>query len=181
MKKIGIHILFLAFIVSVFSCDQATDLIDINFNTVLTKTLPVAVITTDEMSTSVLLDATLDNEIGKYANNIQSYEITELTFAIENYSAPTEDEIYFNGEIGFSKKNQNQASSTCPISPLNVTHVAGTGSFNISTCDAILDGISAVFLSDNAAKIYMTGNFTKEPLTFDLVVTAKVKITASPL
>jgi hypothetical protein len=181
MKKIVINSLFLACIIFAFSCDKAEDLTDVNFNVVLTKTLPVAVITTDDMTTSVILEATTDPEILKYADKIKRYEITELTFAIENYSAPTTTEIYFDGEIGFSKKTQNEATTSCAISPLNITHVAATGPFPISTCNDILDGISVVFLADNAVKMYMTGTFTKEPVTFDLVVSAKVKITANPL
>jgi hypothetical protein len=35
-------------------------------------------------------------------------------------------------------------------------------------------------VKDNAIKIYMTGNFSKV-CSFDLIVTAKVKVTANPL
>ena len=179
MKKIAYYILPLA--ISFFACDTAEDLTDVEISTTLVKTMPVAVISTDEMTTSIVLDATSDPEIRKYASKIKKYEITELTFAIENYSAPTEAEIYFNGEIGFSQNSQNEASTTCAVSPLPITNFAGNGSFPLSTCDAILDGISDVMVNNNAAKIYLTGSFTKEPVTFDLVVSIKMKVTANPL
>ncbi|MCK5104155.1 MAG: hypothetical protein KAR17_15120 [Cyclobacteriaceae bacterium] len=182
MKRFAISILPALFILALFSCDEVKveELADIDFNTTLTKSLHVDVTSTNEMTSSIVLDATADPEIKKYADNIKNYEITELLFAIENYQADTEDEIYFDGNIGFSKKSENQATSSCSISFLNVTHWAGTGDFPISTCNDIMNGISALFTADNAVKIYMTGTFTGAPLSFDLKVTAKVKVTANP-
>jgi len=181
MKRLIINLFPSLLILMFFSCDKAEELGDIDFNTTLVKSLPVSVANTSEMTSSIVLDASTDPEIKKYTDKIKNYEITELLFAIENYIAPNEDEIYFNGEIGFSNKTENQATTTCSISPLNVTHVAGTGDFPISTCNAIVNGISEVFTTDNAVKIYMTGAFTKAPLSFDLKVTVKVKVTANPL
>lgn len=164
-----------------FSCGEEGDMDDINIDTILVKSLPVVATTTNEMTYTVVLDATTDPEIKKYADKIKNYEITELLFAIENYQADTGDEIYFNGNIGFSKKSGNQATSSCAISPLNVTHVAETGAFPISTCNTIVDEISEVLKTDNAVKIYLTGTFTKATVIFDLKVTIKVKVTANPL
>lgn len=164
-----------------FSCDEIEKLADIDFTVTLEKTLPVEVTSTDEMTTTVVLDATTDPDIKEYINNIKGYKITKLLFAIENYQAQTEDEIYFDGSLGFSKKTENQATVNCAVSPLNITHVAGTGDFEISTCTAIVNGISAVLTADDAVKIYMTGEFTDQPLNFDLKVTATVTVTASPL
>lgn len=182
MKRFA-HNFFSAFILLAFiSCDEVKDLADIDFDSTLEKTLPVVVTSTSEMTTSIDLDATTaDPEILKYADNIKNYEVTEILFAIENYNAPTEKEIYFDGTIGFSGLNDSQATSTCSISPLNVTHVNGTGNFVISTCNTIVNGISDVFTVNNGVKIYMTGTFTDAPLAFDLKVTVKVKITANPL
>ena len=42
--------------------------------------------TTDEGTYSILLDATVDSEIQKYAEKIKKYEIKELWIAVENYS-----------------------------------------------------------------------------------------------
>ena len=181
MKKSAINFLSAILISALFSCDEVEQLADINFSTTLVKSLPVAVISTNEMTVSIVLDATTDPEIKKYADKIKKYEITEILFAIENYDAPTNDEIYFDGNFGFSKKSENKTTSSCAISPLNVTHVAGTGDFTISTCDAIANGISTVFTADNAVKIYITGTFTNAPLSFDVKVTIKVEITANPL
>lgn len=181
MRKIILYSLPAFLILAIFSCDKVEELSDIDFNTTLVKTLPVAGTSTSEMTSTIVLDATSDKEIQKYADKIKNYEITELLFAIENYQADTGDEIYFDGSIGFSKKSENQATSLCSIGPLNITHVDGTGDFTIGNCDDILNEISAIFAADNAVKIYMIGKFSKATLTFDLKVTVKVKVTASPL
>jgi len=178
MKRFGINLLLVILTLSIFSCDNDEELSDIDFNTTIVKSLPVSVSTTNEMTASVLLDATSDAEIGKYVGKITKYEVTELLFAVENYTAPNPDEIYFNGEIGFGNKSQNQSSTACPLSPYNITHVANTGDSPISTCNSITDDIADILLVDNAVKIYMDGAYTKAPCSFDLKVTIKVKVTA---
>lgn len=184
MKRFAITFFPAIILLAFFSCDEEAglELPDIDFSTTLEKTIPVVVVNTSEMTTSVELDAaTADSEILKYANKIKNYEVTELRFAIENYNAGTEEEIYFDGTIGFSDLTDNQATSTCSISPLNVTHFAGTGNFEIIACTALINEISDVFTANNGVKLYMTGTFRDAPLEFDLKVTVKVKITANPL
>ncbi len=181
MNKLTILFLSVFSLSALMSCEEVEKITDIKFSTTISQSLPVTVIGTDEMTVSIVLDATTDAEIKKYANKIKKYEIEEILFAIENYDAPKDDEIYFNGEIGFSKKSEQTASSSCAISPLNVTHVDGTGDFNISTCDAIVDGISTIITDGNGIKIYMTGTFTNAPLSFNLKVTIKVAVTANSL
>ena len=181
MKKTRIYLLSICLIFGLYACEETKELADVTFNTTLIQSLPVDVNSTSEMTSSIVLDATVDPEINQYAEKIKKYEITELLFAIENYIAPNEDEIYFNGSFGFSDKTENQASSSCPADNLNITHWANTGNFEISTCAGILNEISQKLTNDNAVKLYMTGTFTKEPVSFDLKVTAKVKVTANPL
>ncbi len=181
MKKTRIYLLCICFMLCLIACEETKDLADVTFPTTLVKSLPVDVSSTSEMTSSIVLDATVDPEINQYADKIKKYEITELLFAIENYSAPTEDEIYFNGSFGFSAKSQNQPAVSCAADFINITHWKNTGSFPISTCDEILEGISQTFTSENAVKIYMKGTFSKEPVKFDLIVTVKVKVTANPL
>jgi hypothetical protein len=163
------------------SCEETKDLLDVNFDTTLTKTIPVAAASTDEMTTFVTLDATSDPEIMKYASKIKSYEISELTFAVENYNTTITSEIYFNGVIGFSLIGESSPTKTCAISPLNITHVAGTGSFTVNPCTSLANDIAELFAEDNAVKIYLKGAFTKAPLSFDFIVTVKAKVTANPL
>ncbi len=181
MNKLSIIFISAFSLSTLLSCDEVEKFTDVKFSSTISQSLPVAVTGTDEMTISIVLDATTDTEIKKYADKIKKYEIEEILFAIENYDAPTDDEIYFNGEIGFSNKSVQSASSSCTISPLNVTHVNGTGDFNISTCDAIVGEISTIISDDNAIKIYMTGTFTNAPLSFRLKVTIKVAVTANPL
>lgn len=181
MKRSTRTLIFPLVILLLFSCDSVDELADITFPITLVNTLPVSAANTNEMATSVLIDATTDPEIAKYLDNIKGYEITELLFAIENYLAPNEDEVYFNGEFGFSKKTDSEATSSCPIDNMPVTNWAGTGDFEFAECNSVLDDISAILTADNAVKVYLKGAFTKAPLSFDFKVTTKVKITASPL
>ena len=179
MKKFLVNLLPILLVFA--SCDKADELLDVSFETTLSKTLPVSVVSTDEMTTSIAFDATSDPEIMKYADKIKSYEITELTFAIENYSSALSSEIYFNGVFGFSKITASIPLKTCPISPLNITHVAGTGAFDVDPCTSLANDMAQLFAEDNALKIYLKGAYTKEPLSFNLLVTIKAKIIANPL
>jgi hypothetical protein len=172
-------ILFLGIVIC--SCDKAEELTDVSFNTTVATTLTVTGANTNESTYSIVLDATSDAEIGKYANKIKKYEVTELLIAVNNYSSATTAEIYFNGDLGFGAKNSSQPTATCSISNLNITHVAGTGDFSFNNCNAILSDIGDLLLEDNAVKIYLKGTFDKAPLTFNLKVTAKLRITANPL
>lgn len=181
MNKFTIIFLSVFSLFALMSCEEVGKFTDVKFSSTISQSLPVAVTGTDEMTVSIVLDATTDAEIKKYTDKIKKYEIEEILFAIEDYDAPTADEIYFNGEIGFSNKSAQSASSSCAISPLNVTHVDGTGDFNISTCDAIVGGISTIISDDNVIKVYMKGTFTNAPLSFRLKVTIKVAVTANPL
>ncbi len=171
----------LLYILFFSSCESVEELADVNFDTTLTKTIPVAAGTTDEMTTFVTLDATSDPEIMKYASKIKSFEITELTFAVENYNTAILSEIYFNGVFGFSKVSDSSPTKTCGISPLNITHIAGTGSFTVNPCTALANDLANVFTEENSAKIYLKGAFTQAPLSFNFVVTVKAKVTANPL
>jgi hypothetical protein len=180
MKKSAIFFLQICLVISCFSCNTVDDMTEVTLDTTLSETLQINVTSIQLMSTTKVLDASTNPDVKDHLDKIKQYEITELKFAIENYDAPNEDEIYFNGDIGFSKKTENAASSTCPISNLPITNFAGNGDFELSTCANILDDISAILTSDDAVKIYMTGSFTKSPVSFDLEVTAKVKITAGP-
>lgn len=183
MRKLAIYYLPAFLIVILTGCpgDDPIDLPSIDFNVNLSHTLPVSVANTNEMTTSVVIDATTDSEIDKYLSKIENYEITELKFAVENYTAPNEDEVYFNGQVGFSKSTESQATATCDLNNLNITHIAGTGDFEVKNCNSLLSGISDMFTAENSIKVYLIGTFSKAPLAFDLEVSMKVKVTAKPL
>lgn len=181
MKKSSLSILTAIVCLFLFSCDEIKDLVDITFDTTLEQAMPVAVVSTNQMSTSIVLDATVDPEIEQYKNNIKDYEITKLQFAIENYVAPTEDEIYFNGVIGFGSKSSTSPTSSCNIEFYNITHVADTGPSEFTECTQKANEVADLLLTDNGLKIYMVGTFSRAPVTFDLKVTIDVEITANPL
>ncbi len=182
MRNVLANFFLLLFGLTLFSCDETKDLLDVEFDTTISTKLPVAAATTDEGTYSILLDATVDSEIQKYAEKIKKYEVKELWIAVENYSTPlASEEIYFNGDLGFSSKSASTPASTCAISNLNITHVAATGDFAINSCSAILSDIATAFTGDNAVKVYLVGAVNKAPVSFDLKVTVKVGVTANPL
>lgn len=178
MKSLGLTLFSALLLLTFYSCDNSDESKEVIVNSSLIKSLSVSVPNTNEMTFSVVLDATTDAEIAKYADKITKYEISELLFAVENYTSPIADEIYFNGDIGFGNKSQSQAVTSCLLSPYNITHVANTGDSPISTCNMKTNEIANILLEDNAIKIYMTGAFTKAPCSFDLKVTIKMKVTA---
>jgi hypothetical protein len=181
MKYCLNNLLTISSLIFLFSCEETKDLANIDFNTTVEKTLPVTASDTDEMSYSILLDATDDSQIDQYADKIVGYEVNALFIEVINYSATIEDEIYFNGKLGFSGKADSSPAETCEINNLNITHVANTGKFEINPCNSILADIAAMLTNENAVKVYLVGSFSKATLTFDLVITADVKVTANPL
>ena len=151
---------------------------DIEINASLAESVRVTVAGTGITMASALLDATTNDEIANNSGNIVSYEVKQIKFAVLNYDAPTEDEIYFSGDIGFSSSMANQPEYTCSISPLNVTHVAGTGDFGINPCNTLLTDLSTILLEDNKMKLFMTGTYTKAQVSFDLRVTVIITVIA---
>ena len=170
-----------AFLLFMSNCDNAGNPADVTFEVTLPATLQIAAPTTAEITESVVLDATADPEIQKYLDKIKGYEITQMQFSIEDYDSSTGDEIYFSGNIGFSRIIDVKPFKTCLIQNMPVTHWAGTGYFDIDTCNDLFNEVSDLLLSDNGIKIYLTGTFSNAPLSFTLRVRIKVKVTANPL
>ncbi len=181
MKKTLFFSLSLALLLFFSNCDNADKLADVKFDVTLYATLPVAAATTDPIKESIVIDAATDPEIMKYLDKIKGYEITELLFSIEDYNSSLEDEIYFNGDIGFSRIIDANPFKKCSVQFLNVTHWAGTGYFDIDLCNDLFNEIGEMLLADDGVKIYLTGSFDKAPLTFNLKVKVKMKVTANPL
>lgn len=181
MKRISIVVLSLLVSLSITSCDEAKDALDVNFATDVTGTLKVVATNNDENTYTLVLDATTDPEIQKYASKIKGYKVEELALAVENYSATSQDDNYFNGDLGFSVSTANQPVSSCSFSNLNVKHIANTGYETYNDCNKMLDQIAATLTAENAAKIYLVGSLTVAPSQFDLKVRVKLKVTANPL
>ena len=164
-------------------CDEVTQLADLDFPVTLSESIPVDAQDTQEYTSTIVLDATTDPDIKEYVNNIKSYEVTKLTFAIENYSSSVQGDINFSGYIGFGSKGSNQPAETCPANNIPVTVWATTnkGMFELDNCTMLSNRIGQFLKNENAVKIYMSGTFTDAPVSFDLKVTATVKVTANPL
>ncbi len=182
MKNIVLPALLFLLCISFINCDETKDALDVNFTTNISTTMSVAAATTDEDTYSIVLNATSDPEIQKYADKIKNVEVTKLVIAIENYQYKDEDaEIYFNGELGFGSVTASTPSGTCEISFLNITHVKNTGEFEINDCNNQLSNIASKLLADNAVKVFLIGSVTAAPMSFDMKIVATVKITANPL
>jgi hypothetical protein len=181
MKRISIFILLLLVSLSFTSCDQAKDALDVNFDTEVTGTMKVVATNNDDNTYTLLLDVTTDSEIQQYASKIKNYEVEELALAVENYSSTSQDDNYFNGNLGFSATADSQPVSTCSFSNLNVKHIAGTGYATYNDCNNLLDQIATTLTEENAAKIYLVGSLTVAPSQFDMLVRVKLKVTANPL
>lgn len=181
MKKFLIIGFAILACVSLINCDDAKEALDVSFSRDISTTLSIASATTNEANYNILLNAELDPEIQKYADNIKSYEITKLMIGIENYNSPLEDEIYFNGSLGFGKKSSTSPESSCPISNLPITNYAGTGNFEINGCNNLLNSIAGMMKDENSVRVFLIGATSKAPVYFDVKIIATVKVTANPL
>ena len=181
MKRISIVVLSFLVSLSFISCEETKDALDVTFDTEVTGTLKVVATNTDESTHSLVLDATTDNEIQKYASKIKSYQVQELALAVENYSAASTADNYLIGDLGFSGITDSQPKAKCSFSNLNVKHISSTGYSTYNDCNKTVDQIAAALITDNAVKTYLTGTFTVAPCQFDLKVRVKLKVTANPL
>jgi len=178
---------FVPVIMTVFlsDCDQVKELAAISFNTTLEFSIPVAELSVGSninYDESMILDANNNSEIRKYTGNIRSIEVQLMEFAIENYSSVVEEEIYLNnGVIGFGDKSSSVYTSTCNVDAFPITHWAGTGFFEISDCNSTLSAIGSALSDQQAVKIFIQGTLTKAPVSFNLKVRMKVKVTATTL
>jgi hypothetical protein len=181
MKRILIVVLSLLTTLNFTSCDETKDALDIDFETEVTGSLKIVAVNTNENTYTLVLDATSDPEILKYASKIKSYEVQELALAVENYSAANQDDNYLNGDLGFSSSSDSEPKASCSFSNLNVKHIANTGYSTYNDCNKTVAQIATALTSDNSVKIYLVGSLTVAPSQFDLKLRVKLKVTANPL
>jgi hypothetical protein len=182
MRKISIVILSILVSLSFTSCDEVKDALDVKFDTEVIGTLKVVAVNTDENTYSLVLDATSDPEIQKYADNIKGVQVTKLMIGVENYEYKDDDaEIYFNGELGFGSETSASPDESCTLDNIPITNYNNTGNFEVNDCNKLLSNIASKLTADNAAKVFLIGSVTQAPMSFDLRIVATVKVTANPL
>ncbi len=180
-------LLFAPVILSVFlsDCEQVKELAAISFNTNLEFSIPVTELSIGSninYDESMILDANNNPEIRKYTGKIRNIEVQTMEFAIEDYSSTVDEEIYMNnGVIGFGDKSSSVSTSTCNVDAIPVTHWAGTGFFEFSDCNSTLSFIGNALSDQQAVIIFIQGTLTKAPVSFNLKVRMKVKVTATTL
>jgi hypothetical protein len=162
-------------------CDNASELLDVTFETEVTGTMSVAAKDDAENRYEMIIDATSDEEVAQYVDKIKDYEIVAMDLAIENYSATTDDDNYFNGTLGFGATTSTEPSATCAVNNLNIKHIAGTGYATYNDCDDVFTQAAATLTADNQLKLYMTGTVSVAPCEFDLLIRLSLKVTANPL
>ncbi len=181
----GLWILFIIAVLTISGCDQAGELKGVEFDTDLNFSVPVAELTNGtniKYDQSIILDATTNPEIKKYADKIRSIQVQSMEFAIEDYTTMIPDEIYLTNTVfGFGAKTSTSPQSSCNVDALPVTHWADTGFFRFDSCNSTFNALSNFLTGEQAAKFYIKGTFTKAPVSFKLKVHMKVSVAATAL
>ena len=168
---------FLTVLVTVFSftftsCDD--DILDVDFNTTVSQTIPIHV-NQDQETVNESAVLSLDNsDTNKYLKKIKDVEITKLTYIITNFTGDTTgsvnvdfkaDDLVLKTE-GFIVKNAND----------NVTV------FEITDVDK-LNAMANLLKTNKSVSVGITGECVNKEnsMDFNVEVTANLKVTANPL
>jgi hypothetical protein len=185
----GIGLVFLsALAVSFTGCDLFDKVDDVSFNEEIEVTWTI-----DENGTGQnvpytheeTFDLESNAEIKKYIHKIKDVKVEKVTYRITNYdAAPHNSQVFFNsGVASFSTMG-----STTPVVSVPFAATASGVNLQTTTSDTQLtiDGpglnsLAAVLKQEKKAKMRATGTLSQTPVSFKVVSTIHVKITAEAL
>lgn len=178
MKRVLINCLGVFFSLTVlsFGCEDVSDGLSIELNEELTKTIHVDLGSNQEVSITQILDAADEQEIADNIDNIESYEVEELTIDIENVVG--DNNVELSGHLGAG--GLNSQNEEWVIVEKQVPLIVAGEAIEWFVADgvqdqALINSLKAAFEADNGIKFYMTGS-ASAPVSFDVIVTAKIKV-----
>ncbi len=122
----------------------------------------------------------LDNkDIRDNLDKVKSWSVEKVSYALKNYQG--DPSTTFSDTFGFSPSSSGSASITIAVSGVNLNDLNNGSKQALALSSNDLATMASWFEKDNALKVYMTGTLSQGPVSFDLVVYAKIKIRAKVL
>ncbi len=154
------------------SCDE--DLLDTDFSTTITESIPVNIAQGQETINKTVVLSIVNSDTQDYLSNINNVRIAKLTYKITNFVGDAEGSI--NGSL------------------MADTIVLGTNNFNVKDAyDAVtifeitdvnaLSSMANLLKNNQEVMVSITGESisVNDSMNFKIEITAELDITASPL
>jgi hypothetical protein len=132
-------------------------------------------------STTKTLSLTDDREVEKYINKLKDVQIEKVTYRVEEYQAKGAAVIFNNGVASFA---------TGASGSLEVSFTASASGVNLQTATADteleidvdkLNELASVLKADKELQMNVSGVLTKTPVSFKIVSTFYLRVTAEVL
>jgi hypothetical protein len=179
MKRVLINCLGVFFSLTFLSvgCEDMNDSVTIVLVNEFTETIHVEIVSDEEVTITEVLDAATEQDISDNLAKIESYEIEALKIEIVNIVTDSEDEVILEGSVGAGSLSSLVPETilienTVPLTM--VDEVVEMFVFDPNLDAQIIDPLIDLLEADNGIKFYMTGS-ASAPVSFDVIVTAKVK------
>ena len=154
------------------SCDE--DILDVDFNTTVSQTIPIHVNQDQEIVNESAVLSLDNSDTNKYLKKIKDVEITKLTYIITNFTGDATG--YVNVDFKADDVVLKTEGFTVKEAYDNVTI------FEITDVDK-LNAMANLLKTNKSVSVGINGEcITKEnSMDFNVEVTANLKVTANPL
>ena len=156
------------------SCEEAEDLLDNNFSTTVTRSIPININQGQDTFNENIVFSIDNNDTHDYLSNINNVIITKLTYKITNFVGDAEGSI-----------NGNLMADTIVLDTnnFNVKDAYDTVTlFEITDVDA-LNSMANLLKNNHDVLVSIAGESISlnDSMNFKIEITAELDITASPL
>ncbi len=123
--------------------------------------------------------ATDDKDIRDNLDKVKNWSVEEISYQIKNFQG--DPDVTFTGSIGFSKKSASSPGIILGVTGINLSSLNNGQKTVVALSSSDLATMASWMDSDHEMKVYFQGVLSQGPVSFDMVVYAKIKITAGLL
>ncbi|HEY0656737.1 MAG TPA: hypothetical protein VGD65_26585 [Chryseosolibacter sp.] len=122
-----------------------------------------------------------DPEVEKYMNKLKNVEVEKITYRVEEYVAEGDAVMFKNGKAIFATAGSAavEASFTASASGVNLQTSTSDTDLIIDTDE--LNELASVLKTEKEIDMNLTGILSKTPVSFKIVATFQLKVTAEVL
>ncbi len=178
MKNLRFLAIILLFAGGIQGCKKIKDVSTVDINGDLQKSFTVNITESDTTAVSeqFSVDASSNTEINKYLNNVKQYQVKKVTYKITNYTGSTDvDPVILNGTLDFG-------TVSASITNLNLQSASTSGTdYDTGLTQDDLNTLATEMKSGNSLSGDLKGSVSGKPVTFTVVVTVSIVMTANVL
>ncbi len=123
------------------------------------------------------IDASSDPDIRDNLDKIKEWTASEILYSIMGFSGTTGTTA--SGSIGFSRESASSPAVSVSVSGVNLSDVSDNGTkYKLSLTSDQLKTIADILDKDQAIKVYLSGQLSTTPATFNVKIYAKIMVKA---